>query len=102
MRNRASLQYILTAIEYPIFGYHLYPTLVEKASALAWWIIEGHVFYDGNKRTGMQSAILLLELNDAITHFDVDSVIAIAVGVANRDISLEQLTYLIRGRASNI
>ena len=95
LHNRASLEYILVAIQYPLFGYERFPTLIEKASALAWWIIEGHVFNDGNKRTGMQSAIELLELNGAVTHFDIDSVVAISVAVANGNISLPELTDLI-------
>lgn len=93
--NRASLEYILTAIQYPIFGVELFPRLVDKASALAWWIIEGHVFNDGNKRTGMQSAIELLELNGAVTNFDIDSVIEISLAVAGGHISVEELTDLI-------
>ena len=60
LRNRAPLEYILAAIQYPVFGVQRFPRLIDKASALAWWIIEGHVFNDGNKRTGMQTAIELL------------------------------------------
>jgi death-on-curing protein len=93
--NRASLEYILTAIQYPIFGVQRFPRLIDKASALAWWIIEGHVFNDGNKRTGMQAAIELLELNGVMTSFDTESVIEISLDVANGRISVEELADLI-------
>jgi death-on-curing protein len=95
LHNRASLEYILAAIQYPVFGYDRFPTLIDKASALAWWIVEGHVFNDGNKRTGMQSAIELLELNGAMTHFNVDIVVEIPLAVANGSISLPELTNLM-------
>ncbi len=95
LRSRASLEYILGAIQYQIFGYDRFPTLVDKAAALAWWIIAGHMFWDGNKRTGMQSAIELLELNGVTTSFDVDSTIQIALAVANGNITLQELTELI-------
>ncbi len=89
--NRASLEYILEAIQYTVFGIDLFPTLVEKAAALAWWIIEGHVFNDGNKRTGMESAIELLQLNGAKTHFDIKSIVDISEAVANRELNIEEL-----------
>jgi len=93
--NRASLEFILAAIQFPIFGMERFPGLIDKASALAWWIIEGHVFYDGNKRTGMQSAIELLELNDVIAHFDIESAIEISMAVASGQISVKELSSVI-------
>lgn len=95
LHNRASLEYILGAIQYSIFGVQLHPRLIDKASALAWWIIEGHIFNDGNKRTGMQAAIELLELNGIVTNFDVGSVIEISLAVANKQIGVEELTNLM-------
>lgn len=95
LRNRDSLEYILSAIQYPVFGVQRFPRLIDKASALAWWIIEGHVFNDGNKRTGMQTAIELLELNGVVTSFDIESVIEISLAVANGHITVEELTDLI-------
>jgi len=89
--NTSSLQYILDAIENQVFGVDQYPTLIDKAAALAWWIIEGHIFNDGNKRTGMQAAIELLEMNGAITNFDSESIIKIALEVANGSVTAEEL-----------
>jgi death on curing protein len=90
--NTSSLEYILDIIQHPIYGIDKYPSLIEKASALAWWIIEGHIFNDGNKRTGMQAAIELLEMNGFKTHFDADSVVEIAVQIASGKISVDELT----------
>jgi len=92
--NRSSLEYVLSAIQYPIFGIERYPSLVEKAAALAWWIIEGHVFNDGNKRTGMQAAIEFVEINDGVHLFTYEAIISIALGIATRDIGLGDLTAL--------
>lgn len=95
LHNRASLEYILDAIRYPIFGYNRFPSLIEKAAALAWWVIEGHVFHDGNKRTGMQAARELLEVNGATTHFDIGSVTEISIAVATGSITLAELTQIM-------
>ena len=93
--NRNSLEYILVAIQFPIFGRDLYPTLPEKAAALLWWIAGGHIFGDGNKRTGMQAAIELLEVNDVETKFDSEAIISIPIKVATKEINLQELTQII-------
>lgn len=92
--NRASLVYILEAIQHPIFGIDRFPSLIDKAAALAWWIIEGHIFNDGNKRTGMQAAIELLEINGATTHFDSDSIVEIAIEIASGKVSVQELVSI--------
>lgn len=94
LRDRPGLEYVLAAIQYPVFGVQRFPRLIDKAAALAWWVIEGHVFFDGNKRTGMQAARELLELNGVLTHFDTESVIDISVGVANGRIRVDELADL--------
>jgi death-on-curing protein len=53
LKERGTLEWVLDAIQYPLFGVDQYPTFIDKASILTWKIIRGHVFWDGNKRTGM-------------------------------------------------
>jgi len=95
LSNTSSLEYILEAIQYPIYGVDKYPSLIDKAAALAWWIIEGHIFIDGNKRTGMQAAIEFLEINGAITQFDTESIVTIAIEIASGIHSVEELSLII-------
>lgn len=95
LHNASSLVYILDAIQYPIYGVNIYPSLMNKAAALAWWINRGHVFKDGNKRTGMQAAIGLLENNNAETHFDSDSIVEISIEAADSNIDVEELSLRI-------
>jgi death-on-curing protein len=61
--NVSSLEWVLEAIQGPLFGFERYPTFVEKAAILAWTIIRGHVFWDGNKRTGMATLEVFIESN---------------------------------------
>lgn len=70
LANPGSLMYILEAIRGSFFGHDLYPTLIEKAAALAWRIMTAHVFHDGNKRTGMESCRLMLDLNGYTMRID--------------------------------
>jgi death-on-curing protein len=44
-------------------GLELYPTLVEKAAALGFFIIRNHPFVDGNKRLGHAAMETFLILN---------------------------------------
>jgi len=63
LNNPGSLDWVLEAIQYPIFGNDQYPSFVEKAAILSWIINEGHVFYDGNKRTSQMCLLLFVKAN---------------------------------------
>ena len=44
-------------------GQELYPDLFSKAAALVESLLQNHPFVDGNKRTGITSAAMFLQLN---------------------------------------
>lgn len=46
-----------------MFGKPIYPTIPDKAGFYMFSIITRHVFWDGTKRTGLESALLFLALN---------------------------------------
>lgn len=82
LREPGSLEWVLDAIQYPLFGVEPYPTLSEKAALLTWTIIDGHVFFDGNKRTGMAALIIFLRLNGCDLGADTEDIIRVALRVA--------------------
>lgn len=96
--HESSLDYILTAIEFPIFQRDLYPSLFDKAAALFWFIIKKHIFNDGNKRTGLLSAILFLEENGYDFRLDHEA-IDIALLIENGNISFEELVSWIESKS---
>ena len=53
-------------------GVDLYPTLVEKAAALAFSLVHGHPFVDGNKRLGHAAMETFLVLNGTEIDAPVD------------------------------
>ena len=63
LHNQGALEYILAAVSQPFYGEFRYPSLKEKAAAIAYHIITRHVFVDGNKRTAMHTAWEFLESN---------------------------------------
>ncbi len=85
LANPGSLEHVIEEIQGSLFGHDPYPTLVEKAAAIAWRIMTNHVFHDGNKRTAMEACRLFLELNGYAMRIDfqvVDMALSIATGKA--------------------
>jgi death-on-curing protein len=73
-------------------GQDLYPTLVEKAAALAFSLIRNHPFVDGNKRIGHAAMATFLLLNGREVVADVDEQEKIVIGVAEGTLGRERLT----------
>lgn len=63
-------------------GADVYPDIFTKAAALARGLICGHVFVDGNKRTGLLAAAMFLELNGWHFHLPDDDMEALALDIA--------------------
>ena len=63
IRNVNGLMSALNAPSRTAFGAVFYPTLVEKAGALVYALVQNHPFYDGNKRIASAALRLFLERN---------------------------------------
>ena len=78
----------------------LYPTIVEKASALGFSLIQNHPFVDGNKRTGHAAMETFLVLNgyeiDAPVDEQVRIILQVAAGEAKRETFTEWLRLHIQ------
>ncbi|WP_292708640.1 MULTISPECIES: type II toxin-antitoxin system death-on-curing family toxin [unclassified Nostoc] len=70
-------------------GEDLYPTIIEKASALGFSLIKNHPFLDGNKRTGHAAMETFLVLNgmeiDALIEEQEHIVMLLAAGELGRE-----------------
>ena len=97
LRNPGSLKYILDAIQGSLFGQDRYPTLVDKAAAVAWYIIMHHVFHDGNKRTGMGACRSLLEANGHTMRID-EEVKDVAYQIAGRQLPFSDFVHWLEER----
>ena len=63
-------------------GQELYPTLVDKAAALGFSLIQNHPFVDGNKRTGHAAMETFLVLNGYKIRGTVDEQVEVILHVA--------------------
>jgi death-on-curing protein len=81
-------------------GEDLYPTLVDKAGALGFALVQGHAFIDGNKRIGHAAMEVFLMLNGLEVIESVDeqerTILAVASGKMSREVFTERLTSRVR------
>ena len=69
---------------------------VAKAAATVWYyIIQNHVFVDGNKRTATEAAKLLCKINSFKLDFPPNGFIYISLKIANNDIKFQELVELL-------
>ena len=77
-------------------GEELYPTIVEKASALGFSLIQNHPFVDGNKRTAFVAAELFLMLNGHELAADDAACVLTMLAVASGDMGEDAFAAWIR------
>jgi death-on-curing protein len=77
-------------------GKDLYPSIVEKAAALGYSLIQNHPFLDGNKRTGHAAMEVFLFLNDFEIQSSVDEQETIILHVASGETDREAFTGWLR------
>ena len=58
-----ALKYLIESVGAEMFGEPLYPTLADKAALYLFNVVSNHIFSDGNKRTGLEAALLFLRLH---------------------------------------
>ena len=77
-------------------GQYLYPTIQAMAAHLAFSLIKNHPFLDGNKRIGMLSMMVFLELNNLPINCTNDELVYLGLGLADSSISeVELIEWII-------
>ena len=94
LANPGSLEFVLAEIQGTLFDQELHPSIIEKAAAIGWRIIAGHIFHDGNKRTGLEACRMFLDLNGYILHIDREAV-AMALKIATGEVDQPQFVHWI-------
>ncbi len=79
-------------------GKDLYPTIAEKAAALAFSLVMNHPFFDGNKRTGYGAMLMFLSRNGYAIDAPLDEHQLTFLSLAAGDLEREQFLDWIRDR----
>lgn len=72
-------------------GEDLYPTVLAKAAALCFSLVQGHALIDGNKRIGHASMAVFLTLNGYTLEADVDDQERLILALASSNLSRDKL-----------
>ena len=72
-------------------GQYLYPTLQAMAAHLAFSLIKNHPFLDGNKRIGILSMLVFLDINDLSVSCTDNELVYIGMGLADSSITESEL-----------
>jgi len=68
-------------------GQYLYPTLQAMSAHLAFSLIKNHPFLDGNKRIGILSMLVFLDINGLSVTCTDDELVALGLGIADSSIT---------------
>jgi death-on-curing protein len=94
--NLDTLESVLAQPRMTFGGKDLYPSIVEKAAALGYSLIQNHPFLDGNKRTGHAAMEIFLFLNGFEIESSVDEQETIVMQVASDEMDREAFTTWFR------
>ena len=84
LRKGCSLGFVDNIFSNEVFGQKIYPTLHHQAAAYLYHIAKGHIFNDGNKRTGLAVALTFLTWNGFTSgHLPEEDSYQFVVGIAS-------------------
>ncbi len=91
-----NLDYLIEAAQAELFGEPMYPSVHDKAGVYFFSIICNHIFQDGNKRTGLEAALLFLQLNGYDLIVDDDLLTNFTLSAASGELSLADVHVVYR------
>jgi death on curing protein len=93
------LELLKSSIYMPAAGFsgeYLHTDVYEMAAAYLFHIVRNHPFMDGNKRTGMVSALVFLSLNGIELSADEDGLENMLISVAEGKIGKSKIAQFFR------
>jgi death-on-curing protein len=96
LRDLGALEAAIAQPQATFGGVDLYPTLVEKASALCVSLVQNHPFVDGNKRVGHAAMETFLVLNGAEVEAPIGDQERLILDLAAGRIDRDRLTDWLR------
>jgi death-on-curing protein len=92
VKEQGALESALAQPQMTFGGEDFYPTVAEKAAALAFSFIQNHPFNDGNKRAGHAAMLLFLDINGYSFIGDLDDQERVIFAVADSKMGREEFT----------
>lgn len=64
-------------------GIYIYPTIESKAARLGYGLIMNHAFLDGNKRIGLLTMLVFLEINGVELNYTDEELISLGLDISS-------------------
>lgn len=77
-------------------GVALHGDLFEMAAAYLFHIVSNHPFVDGNKRVGLEAALLFLEINEVSIETTDDVLVELVMRTAQGEVSKAEIAQFFR------
>jgi death-on-curing protein len=100
IRDLGALESALAQPKATFDGRDLYPSLVEKASALAFGLAMNHPFIDGNKRIAHAAMAVFLDVNGVAIEATIDEQEQLMLNLASGRVPRAELTTWLEGHVS--
>ena len=83
LRDRSLLESAVYSAMSAFGNNEAYPTIEEKAARLMFSLTNNHAFVDGNKRIGVLTMLMTLQLNNVNIHYSQSELISLGLSVAD-------------------
>lgn len=101
LRSPGSLRHMLEEVRGFLFGEELYPGVFNKAAFLMHRLVQGHFFFDGNKRTGLEVCRVFLYLNSYFLRLNPeDEVVKFVKSIANKEVDQSEIEEWLKDRCT--
>jgi death-on-curing protein len=102
LRDLGALESALAQPRHTFDGVDLYPSLLQKAAALGYSLVQNHPFLDGNKRTAHAAMEVFLVLNGFEIEAPIDLQEQLMLGLAAGRVSRAELAAFLRDHTTGI
>jgi death on curing protein len=99
VRGIGLLESALAQPEAQFGGQYLHADLFEMAAAYLYHIVQNHPFIDGNKRVGLEAALVFLEINNLSLNATDDELIDLTLRTAQSLVSKTEIADFFRAHA---
>ncbi len=96
VRNKDGLESAVSQPRITFGGEELYRDIFMKAAVLAFGISQGQVFVDGNKRTGLLSALVFLDVNGIYLKKESEELYLGMIGMSDKSVTKEQFAEILQ------
>lgn len=96
LRSSDLLQSAIAQPEATFCGHYLHADIFQMAAAYLFHLVQNHPFVDGNKRIGLETALVFLELNHQAIEVNDEQLVELVLGVAEGQIDKTQIAEFFR------